>query len=320
MSNYLTRLVERSLGLAPRIEPLIAPLHAPPDQALTERAETSAAFESDRSTATVDTSQPEAPSGVAVNARGFEPAPSHTESQPPRISSPLPVSQVEFPIQKKDDRPHPAESRPTTASSHQTSSAPRVEAVDIIAASPPDPPPSPNATPIVSPGTAQTVVHPETIGPLKPATSPLVPALESSATESPLLPGTTAMASERAAQIGVKPEIISPLKPAASPPVPALESAATEPSLLPGTTMLTSKRTTPVVVQPGSISPLKPAALPSVPGQAPTSKEPPAIHITIGRVEVRAVMPHVAKPKVESPAGPRLSLKDYLKQRNGGRS
>jgi hypothetical protein len=44
----------------------------------------------------------------------------------------------------------------------------------------------------------------------------------------------------------------------------------------------------------------------------------PAIRVTIGRVEVRAVMPPMATPKSESPPAPKLSLEDYLKQRNGG--
>jgi hypothetical protein len=47
---------------------------------------------------------------------------------------------------------------------------------------------------------------------------------------------------------------------------------------------------------------------------------PPAIHITIGRVEVRAVAPAAAAVAAPRAAGrPRLSLEDYLKERSGGR-
>src|SRR6266498_5406106 len=45
MSDYLTRLIERSLGIAPQIEPLIAPIHAPSGQMLSETVETPATFD-----------------------------------------------------------------------------------------------------------------------------------------------------------------------------------------------------------------------------------------------------------------------------------
>jgi len=45
---------------------------------------------------------------------------------------------------------------------------------------------------------------------------------------------------------------------------------------------------------------------------------PPAIHVTIGRVEVRAVTPPAAKPApvAPKPVKPAMSLADYLEQRN----
>ncbi|HEX9867320.1 MAG TPA: hypothetical protein VGC99_01785 [Candidatus Tectomicrobia bacterium] len=50
-------------------------------------------------------------------------------------------------------------------------------------------------------------------------------------------------------------------------------------------------------------------------------KATPAIHVTIGRIEVRAVMrpaPPAPRPRPTQPV-PLLSLEDYLKQRNEGR-
>ena len=46
----------------------------------------------------------------------------------------------------------------------------------------------------------------------------------------------------------------------------------------------------------------------------------PTIKITIGRVDVRAIMPAAPAPR-PAPArpSPALSLEDYLKQREGGR-
>jgi hypothetical protein len=58
-----------------------------------------------------------------------------------------------------------------------------------------------------------------------------------------------------------------------------------------------------------------PYQIPELPSASPS----PAIRITIGRVEVRAIMPASPAPASRPPAPPpTLSLADYLKQRNGG--
>ena len=224
MSNYLTRLIERSVGLPPQIEPRIAPIYAPSSQMLSEPVETSAAFESGPA-AKIETSQQDTPPGVAVNGRGVDPAVSRAERQPPRSSTRPPESQIEFPIEKKDDRSHPIESR-RKVRSRQTFSASRPEGADITEAW--SPAPLPRRTPIVSQGATQIVVQPEIINPLKSATAPAISLLH------------------------------------------------------------------------------------------PSPKEPPAIHVTIGRVEVRAIMPAAqVKPPPERSV-PKMSLDDYLRSRNGG--
>ena len=50
------------------------------------------------------------------------------------------------------------------------------------------------------------------------------------------------------------------------------------------------------------------------------AKQPPApaIHVTIGRVEVRATPPAANKPRVAQAVGPKLSLEDYLRSRGEG--
>jgi hypothetical protein len=215
MSDYLTRLIQRSLGIAPQIEPLIPPIHAPSSLTLSETLETSSAFESS-SAGRIETSEEVTPRRIAADTKPLEPAFSRAESQASRTSSPLRETQPAFPIEE-NQRPNPIES-PIIAVSRQSSSALRPEPVDITAASP---------NPPASKGKTQIVVQPELVGRMKPAATPTVSLVQRS------------------------------------------------------------------------------------------PKEPPAIHVTIGRVEVRAVMPRVAEPKPAPPSPPKVSLEEYLKQRNG---
>lgn len=331
MSDYLTRLVERSLGLAPRIEPLIAPINAPSDQVLSQTAATSAAFELDAPAGKIETSQHDTSADRALNATGVE-TKSQTGTLFPQAPSPPPASQTEARIEKRDDRIHPTELR-ASAPSLQTPSASNAEVVGITATTAPDSPLSPRPTPIVSRATPRNVVQPKIIEHPEPAAAPeksqlvvrpeivqseIIKSSEPAAApkEPPLSPRTTTTAPNRATQMVVPPEIISPLRPAASSLVPALESSATEQSLPSSATTAASRRTTKTVVQPASTSLVAPTVSPLFPVRQPPSNEPPVIHVTIGRVEVRAIMPP-ATPKVAPPAAPKLSLEEYLKQRNG---
>ena len=68
---------------------------------------------------------------------------------------------------------------------------------------------------------------------------------------------------------------------------------------------------------------VRPAEMKAVspPAQLPAAtQESPTIRISIGRVEVRAIMPASPAPRTAAaPQPPRLSLDEYRKQRNGGR-
>lgn len=67
-------------------------------------------------------------------------------------------------------------------------------------------------------------------------------------------------------------------------------------------------------------APLAPRrAAPSPPPPAAAERaEAPAIHISIGRIEIRATAP-AAPPAAAKRAAPRLGLSDYLRSRDGGR-
>jgi hypothetical protein len=53
----------------------------------------------------------------------------------------------------------------------------------------------------------------------------------------------------------------------------------------------------------------------------PAPQQAPTVHVTIGRIEVRAITPLSPPAPSAAPAqpGPQLSLDDYLKQRSGER-
>jgi hypothetical protein len=50
----------------------------------------------------------------------------------------------------------------------------------------------------------------------------------------------------------------------------------------------------------------------------PAPQQAPTVHVTIGRIEVRATPPPVPPPKQRT-TPPVMSLDDYLRQRDGGR-
>jgi hypothetical protein len=76
----------------------------------------------------------------------------------------------------------------------------------------------------------------------------------------------------------------------------------------------------PPVIQPftRSIEPILPLLQNSGHREAPAKPEP-TIKVTIGRIDVRAVMQEAPPARRTAPQPPKLSLDEYLKQRNGGR-
>ena len=69
-------------------------------------------------------------------------------------------------------------------------------------------------------------------------------------------------------------------------------------------------------IQPISIEQIVPPAETRPRASEPT--EPAIIRVTIGRIEVRATTPPLPPAPRTRPGGPALTLDDYLKQRNGG--
>jgi hypothetical protein len=91
------------------------------------------------------------------------------------------------------------------------------------------------------------------------------------------------------------------------------EPVSASPAAIPLTQVVTPTHTTVPRISPAPSS----AGKARSPDQGSASR---VVHITIGRIEVRAVHPPPEPlPQRPAPASPKISLDEYLKQRNGGR-
>lgn len=99
---------------------------------------------------------------------------------------------------------------------------------------------------------------------------------------------------------------------------PAIEPAIARAGPSPWQTPRPSEPAT-VVVRP-YVTPYVEPEVPAVPGPAETPKPEPAIQVTIGRVEVRAMPAPAPPPQRRRPAAPMMSLEEYLHRRTKGGS
>jgi hypothetical protein len=251
MSDYLSRLIQRSRGVAPEIEPLIAPLHAPSDQ-LEERMEPSVEIApgppAETHSASDATTRGDVRKGpTAAPNKGARVSPEFRATDGEALPLfPPPKPRPEFPPEKRGEQGGPKESRLPT-----------------------------QLQPLPSRSDSQ---------PSAAESRPVPPAIEPR---------------------GPDPDVVAP---------PTTEHLAS----------VTASRgvgPTRIVVQP-PVSRHAPPASSAAFTRHSSSNEPPAIHVTIGRVEVRAIMAQPEPPKRSAPppATPRISLEEYLKQRNGDRS
>lgn len=78
----------------------------------------------------------------------------------------------------------------------------------------------------------------------------------------------------------------------------------------------------PAIVRPSALPPtpprLRPVTRQALPALRPTDSGTPTVQVTIGRVEVSAVVPSPTVPAPRPAVGPKLTLEAYLRARNGG--
>jgi hypothetical protein len=100
--------------------------------------------------------------------------------------------------------------------------------------------------------------------------------------------------------------------PAPAPETKRAESPATEKPI-------TEKVFPQQEIQPAATLRSAPIRFPRSQARPAQATSEPSIHITIGRVEVRAALPAVARPQPPRVSGPTLSLDEYLRKRAGER-
>jgi hypothetical protein len=242
MSDFLTRLAERSVGRPPAVTPVLPSLYEPaPDEGFVDAIEE------------VETLGP-------VSRRDGDPSlksvPSWSEPAPALSAPEFAAARLNAP-ERRDEGPQPAE-------------APVPQSMESPAAAGPVPTPARPEAPTMAP-LSRAAERPVPVA----AAAPDSLSREGAPAPDPIRP-SRANAPERA------------------------EPAAPTPH------------------GPLAVTPRRPDPTPSV--EIPTPSSPPVVRVTIGRVEVRAVLPVAPAPPAPEPASAdtRLSLDEYLKTRSEG--
>ncbi|MCC6444421.1 MAG: hypothetical protein IT210_13330 [Armatimonadetes bacterium] len=286
MADFLTRLAERALGLAPTVEPVIAPRFAPGPGFEPEEQEPMPVFEEQSiEPPRQDDAASRLPDPPALRNSPFAPAPLRPEPEPAAATEesasseatrPQPMSaDVRIYAPDRQSAPLlPLPEAPTVADiSSQSAGMSQVSAP--IPTAPIEPlPQAPQAQNV---GQAQSIQERQAVKTILP--------YEAQVTVDTIQP--------RPRTEGHEPLVAEEPAPGPIRPLPVH----------------------PVAARPQVSSPPERAAGRDAPAD---ESGPPPIRVTIGRVEVRAVFPP-PRPKAEpAKSGPALSLEDYLKQRSGG--
>jgi hypothetical protein len=311
MSDYLTSLVQRARGETGAVRPIVQPVFAPGRADLPSR-----------SAGTLpDLAEPDAP----------VPAPRARAATRPAVAGQVPAN---APLRAEQAAP----GDPLASASQTPPAANRVS---------PTPPPVAETGPQPSADSQHVVEVERTIianqppsvarseSPARPQAVPLPLPAEavraSEVTPLPIAEAQTAMpAFDQPAQQGT--EELSPSLRPASQDAPDSASVSETPRLAAHVATrrgagqaLASEQIIPIprgADRPAS----RPAAAPApawatASTQAPASPAPPAIRVSIGRIEVRAMMPAPPPPPppMAAPAAPLVTLEAYLRERTGRR-
>jgi hypothetical protein len=291
MADFITRLAERALGVAPVVQPVVPSMFAPGP--ISHR--TGIEWDSEATTSPGDLDRPRAPSiqetPPARDAPTGRPADAAMAQQDDQSSDALSSATPGSPRGTPESRPGP--SHPSESGSSERGAVTGKE----------DQRGSSRTTarhPQTPPETRPETLHRAEPGPTRRGLPLGPPSAEDESDEAVFPPLGTLLDRGQGETLPPRPS------PGAQASLDASEDA-------------------PPPVAPRMVRPQLDGYLergPLEPRVAAPESSAPAIRVTIGRIEVRAITPPPPRPPAQrsTPArpGPELSLDDYLKQHNGG--
>jgi len=285
MGGYLRSLTARANGSPRAVRARVPSLFEPAPATAWTRVSSPAGFRRERAVAIevteeVEIAHPATAAPPSSRRHDVAPVMRHPETHDdPLASQPLPQDRSSRQIAWRAIEPLPPKPRPEFAGPGQANAAaPSATSLELKRTEAPGPPPQ--ATEPAPPRVADQKQQPQALSSHRPAETALVRELRIIERSAP------------AAEI----RRIDPSVPAAERPEPAqrpMDSSSVRP-----------------VQNPRPASPARPVFA------EPVEPAAPSVQVVIGRVTVNAVAPHpAAAPAPPRPQPPRLSLEDYLKQR-----
>jgi hypothetical protein len=324
MNDYLSRAVERETSAAPAVRPALPSLFEPgPPSAIMTPLETESPTEGEPSRSAPDETEPRiSPLHeplAAVNALWSDPAIGAPE--PPRQKGKKAPGESSAGLVATPIAPSTTAAFSTGSSPAKQQQSPDVSATEPAGRPTAETPPTPRRAAatlgIVRPtgGAPPKPLQAATEGIVRPAGVPQPRPIHPTAAQEVVRPVSESPSRE----VGAVPTIDE--RAATSPTAPPVRSArgssepksATPPAPAPLTKVVAPAHATIPRISPAPSSPERARS-------ADNASSPRPVHITIGRIEVRAVHPPPEPARHRpAPAAPKISLEEYLKQRNGGR-
>ena len=285
MADFIIRLAERALGVAPVVQPVMSPMIAPEPISHSTGLER----DSEATTSPEDLDRPRAPSAQETppardtpTGRLADPAMAQQEDQ-----SDVALSTPGSPLRAPESRPGPSHLGESGSSARGAMTAKEGQRGS-------------SRTKATQPQTPPETLHRAEPGPRRRGLPLGPPSAEDESDEAVFRPLGSLLDRGQGETLPPRPS------PGAQASLDASEDA--------------SPPVAPRIVRPQLDGYLERG--PQEPRVAAPESSAPAIRVTIGRIEVRAITPPPMPPAqriMPARPGPELSLDDYLKQHNGGR-
>lgn len=310
MADFLTRLVQRTLGLASVVQPRIASPYAPAAEVIT------ASDDAFSSSSNVRASSEPPPEPFATTLTSTNVYIDQTLRSAAPGASPLPlIAPLSNPEETSSLTTPETSSQTTLHSSLRMGNNPSVTSIELPPTSSLEAPQN-HSEPL--PAFSQLPFPPIT----NSSENRSVPLLPQQSLESQVAPSTDEIKPQQlssSSNLGKNsssspPSLNQPeLKPQAS----AVRLPIAPPAIPHSSLPLVNQQNR---IPPGLVSTQTPLVSSSSAITQPINQPEPLIEVRIGRIEVRRIQPATAQPRPRStPSAPALSLSDYLNQREGGK-